>query len=168
MDASEEPAKRPRRDAAPVSFVNEGRAGRAGRVTMVEDGALERLAERIVTGELGSIGHTIRLPENTSWKRLLGASGMGELGYRSLTRAAEDIVERAVELYVFTIRSRKKNIDEDEIDRLQNENTRALPPHPTPPPFPPRASSPPPHPTNPSRLLPPSPHPPPRLPCQHH
>ena len=152
MDASEEPAKRPRRDAAPLSFDNEGRAGRAGRVTMVEDGALERLAERIVTGELGSIGHTIRLPENTSWKRLLGASGMSQLSYMSLTRAAEDIVERAVELCVFNMRSRKKNTDEDEVDRLKNKNTCALPPGAPLPPS--RTSSSPPAPRPPAPPMP--------------
>jgi len=135
---------------------------------MVEDGAMERLAERLVLGKLGPIGHTIRLTDGTSWDKILRDNNMSLTLRDKLRRDAEDVVQRAVEMFEMNMRSRKKNVDEDEIDRLQNENTRALPPHPTPPPFPPRASSPPPHPTNPSRLLPPSPHPPPRLPCQHH
>ena len=64
-------AKRQRRKAAPLSFGDEGRAGRAARVSMVEDGAMERLAERIVLGKLGPIGHTIRLTDGTSWDKIL-------------------------------------------------------------------------------------------------
>ena len=132
---------------------------------MVEDGAMERLAERLVLGKLGPIGHTIRLTDDgTSWDKIMRDNNMSLTLRDTLRRDAEDVVQRAVEMFEMNMRSRKKNVDEDEIDRLQNENTRALPPHPTPPPFPPRASSPPPHPTNPSRLPPP----PPRLPCQHH
>ena len=59
-------AKRQRRRAAPLSFGDEGRAGRAGRVNIVEDGAMERLAERLVLGKLGPIGHTIRLTDGTT------------------------------------------------------------------------------------------------------
>ena len=117
---------------------------------------MERLAERIVLGKLGPIGHTIRLTDGTSWDKIVRDNNMSLTLRDKLRRDAEDVVQRAVEMFEMNMRSRKKNVDEDEIDRLQNENTRALPPHPTPPPPTPRASSPPPPPPS------------PRLPCQHH
>ena len=87
---------------------------------MVEDGTMERLAERIVLGKLGPIGHTIRLTEGMSWDKILRAHNMSLTLRDTLRQDAEDVVQRAVEMFDMNMRSRKKNIDEDEIDRLQN------------------------------------------------
>ena len=78
-------AKRQRRKAAPLSFDDEGRAGRAGRTSMVEDGAMERLAKRLVLGKLGPMVHpcyffgrcaALGLPGDYCWGKAECRSGI--------------------------------------------------------------------------------------------
>ena len=66
---------------------------------MVEDGAMERLAERLVLGKLGPIGHTIRLTDGTSWDKILRDNNMSLTLRDKLRRDAEDVVQRAVEMF---------------------------------------------------------------------